>query len=126
MASLEIIQMAAKRRPTILLAEIVKLDRVREQIAQRRRKRSSGDDLDGCITRTPAEKVREAVEVGQTCWRSRVRSKRKNSGTASSVRWHLSGIPKKQNPACPSPLSYFTRHFVALGARDERIANEEE
>jgi len=76
------------------------LERVREQIARAAAKSSrTADDVDSvAITKThPAEKVREAIEAGQTLFgESRVQEARaKIPELPSSVRWHFVGHLQK-------------------------------
>jgi pyridoxal phosphate enzyme (YggS family) len=115
------------------MAEIAEnLDRVREQIAQAAAKAGrSADDIElVAITKThPAEKVREAIEVGQTLFgESRVQEARvKIPELPSSVRWHFVGHLQKNKIRHALPLFelFHGVDSLALGQEMNRIANEE-
>src|SRR6266581_7190425 len=85
------------------------LERVREQIAQAAAK--AGRDVAGielvAITKThPAEKVREAIEAGQTLFgESRVQEARvKIPQLSSAIRWHFVGHLQKNKIRHALPL----------------------
>jgi pyridoxal phosphate enzyme (YggS family) len=108
------------------------LDRVREQIASAAANSGrSADDVElVAITKThPAEKVREAIEAGQTLFgESRVQEARaKIPELSSNVRWHFVGHLQKNKIRHALPL--FERiHSIdslALAQDINRIANEE-
>ena len=108
------------------------LDRVREKIAQAAAKAGrAADDIElVAITKThPAEKVREAVEVGQTLFgESRVQEARvKIPELPSSVRWHFVGHLQKNKIRHALPLFelFHSVDSLALGQEMNRIANEE-
>jgi len=108
------------------------LERVREQIAQAAAK--AGRDVKDvelvAITKThPAEKVREAVEAGQTLFgESRVQEARaKIPELSSNIRWQFCRTsPEKQS--APGPALFEMIHSVdslALAQDINRIAEEE-
>lgn len=108
------------------------LDRVREQIAQSAAKAGrAADDIElVAITKThPAEKVREAVEVGQTLFgESRVQEARvKIPELPSSVRWHFVGHLQKNKIRHALPLFelFHSVDSLALAEDINRIAEEE-
>ena len=115
------------------MAEIAEnLDRVREQIAQTAAKAGrAADDIElVAITKThPAEKVREAIEVGQTLFgESRVQEARvKIPKLPSSVRWHFVGHLQKNKIRHALPLFEMIHSVDSLGLAQEvnRIAEEE-
>jgi pyridoxal phosphate enzyme (YggS family) len=115
------------------MAEIAEnLDRVRERIAQAAAKAGrAADDIElVAITKThPAEKVREAVEGGQTLFgESRVQEARvKIPELPSSVRWHFVGHLQKNKIRHALPLFelFHSVDSLALGQEMNRIANEE-
>lgn len=115
------------------MAEIAEnLDRVREQIAQAAAKAGrAADDIElVAITKThPAEKVREAVEVGQTLFgESRVQEARvKIPELPSSVRWHFVGHLQKNKIRHALPLFEMIHSVDSLVLAQEvnRIAEEE-
>jgi pyridoxal phosphate enzyme (YggS family) len=115
------------------MAEIAEnLERVRDQIAQAVAKAGrAADDIElVAITKThPAEKVREAVEVGQTLFgESRVQEARvKIPELPSSVRWHFVGHLQKNKIRHALPLFelFHSVDSLALAQDTNRIANEE-
>ena len=115
------------------MAEIAEnLDRVREQIAQAAAKAGrAADDIElVAITKThPAEKVREAVEVGQTLFgESRVQEARaKIPELPSNLRWHFVGHLQKNKIRHALPLFEMIHSVDSLGLAQEvnRIAEEE-
>src|SRR5213080_4740004 len=108
------------------------LERVREQIARAAAK--AGSVADGialvAITKThPAEKVREAIEAGQTLFgESRVQEARaKIPELPSNIRWHFVGHLQKNKVRQALPL-FEVIHSVdslALAQDVNRIAEEE-
>ena len=108
------------------------LERVREQIAQAAAK--AGRDVKDvelvAIAKThPAEKVREAVEAGQTLFgESRVQEARaKITELSSNIRWHFVGHLQKNKVRQALPL-FEMIHSVdsfALAQDINRIAEEE-
>ena len=115
------------------MAEIAEnLDRVREQIAQAAAKAGrAADDIElVAITKThPAEKVREAVEVGQTLFgESRVQEARaKIPELPSNLRWHFVGHLQKNKIRHALPLFEMIHSVDSLVLAQEvnRIAEEE-
>ena len=108
------------------------LERVREQIASAAAKSGrSADDVElVAITKThPAEKVREAVEVGQTLFgESRVQEARaKIPELSSNLRWHFVGHLQKNKVRQALPLfeMFHSVDSLALAQDINRIANEE-
>ncbi len=108
------------------------LERVREQIASAAA--NSGRSVDDvelvAITKThPAEKVREAVEAGQTLFgESRVQEARaKIPELSSNLRWHFVGHLQKNKVRQVLPLFEMIHSVDSLAlARDiNRIAEEE-
>ena len=108
------------------------LERVREQIAQAAAK--AGRDVKDvelvAIAKThPAEKVREAVEAGQTLFgESRVQEARaKISELSSNVRWHFVGHLQKNKVRQALPLFEMIHSVdsLALAQDINRIAEEE-
>jgi pyridoxal phosphate enzyme (YggS family) len=108
------------------------LERVREQIAQAAAK--AGRDVKDvelvAITKThPAEKVREAVEAGQTLFgESRVQEARvKISELSSNIRWHFVGHLQKNKVRQALPLFEMIHSVdsLALAQDVNRIAEEE-
>jgi PLP dependent protein len=108
------------------------LERVREQIAQAAAK--AGRDVKDvelvAITKThPAEKVREAVEAGQTLFgESRVQEARaKIPELSSNIRWHFVGHLQKNKVRPALPLFEMTHSVdsLALAQDINRIAEEE-
>src|SRR5437773_2832772 len=108
------------------------LDRVREQIASAAAKSGrSVDDVElVAITKThPAEKVREAIEAGQTLLgESRVQeARRKIPELPSNVRWHFVGHLQKNKVRHALPLFEIIHSVDSLALAEEinRIAQEE-
>ena len=108
------------------------LERVREQIARAAANSGrSADDVElVAITKThPAEKVREAVEAGQTLFgESRVQEARaKIPELSSNLRWHFVGHLQKNKVRQVLPLFEMIHSVDSLAlARDiNRIAEEE-
>src|SRR3954447_15241934 len=108
------------------------LDSVREQIARAASNSGrSADDVElVAITKThPAEKVREAVEAGQTLFgESRVQEARaKISELSSNIRWHFVGHLQKNKVRQALPLFEMIHSVDSLElARDiNRVADEE-
>ena len=108
------------------------LERVREQIAQAAAK--AGRDVKDvelvAITKThPAEKVREAVEGGQTLFgESRVQEARaKIPELSSNIRWHFVGHLQKNKVRHALPLFEMIHSVdsLALAQDINRIAEEE-
>jgi len=108
------------------------LERVREQIAQAAAK--AGRDVKDvelvAITKThPAEKVREAVEAGQTLFgESRVQEARaKITELSSNIRWHFVGHLQKNKVRQALPLFEMIHSVdsLALAQDINRIAEEE-
>ena len=100
------------------------LERVREQIASAAANSGrSADDVElVAITKThPAEKVREAVEAGQTLFgESRVQEARAKIPELSSnlALAFCRTSPEKQNAACPATIRNDSqRRFARSGAR---------
>jgi pyridoxal phosphate enzyme (YggS family) len=113
-----------------LIAE--NLERVREQIANAATK--SGRSIDDvelvAITKThPAEKVREAVEAGQTLFgESRVQEARaKIPELPSNIRWHFVGHLQKNKVRHALPLFEMMHSIdsLALAQDINRIAEEQ-
>src|SRR5690349_15420723 len=108
------------------------LDRVREQISQAAAKvgRAASDIELVAITKThPAEKVREAIEVGQHLFgESRVQEARaKIPELPSNVRWHFVGHLQKNKIRHALPLFEMIHSIDSLGLAQDinRIAEEE-
>jgi pyridoxal phosphate enzyme (YggS family) len=108
------------------------LDRVREQIAQAAAKAGrAADDIElVAITKThPAEKVREAIEAGQTLFgESRVQEARaKIPELPSNLRWHFVGHLQKNKIRHALPLFEMIHSVDSLRLAQEvnRIAEEE-
>ena len=108
------------------------LERVREQIAQAAAK--AGRDVKDvelvAITKThPAEKVREAVEAGQTLFgESRLQEARaKIPELSSNIRWHFVGHLQKNKVRQALPLFEMIHSVdsLALAQDINRIAEEE-
>ncbi len=108
------------------------LERVREQIAQAAAK--AGRDVKDvelvAITKThPAQKVREAVEAGQTLFgESRVQEARaKIPELSSNIRWHFVGHLQKNKVRQALPLFEMIHSVdsLALAQDINRIAEEE-
>jgi pyridoxal phosphate enzyme (YggS family) len=108
------------------------LERVREQIAQAAAK--AGRDVKDvelvAIAKThPAEKVREAVEAGQTLFgENRVQEARaKISELSSNIRWHFVGHLQKNKVRQALPLFEMIHSVdsLALAQDVNRIAEEE-
>jgi pyridoxal phosphate enzyme (YggS family) len=108
------------------------LERVREQIAQAAAK--AGRDVKDvelvAIAKThPAEKVREAVEAGQTLFgENRVQEARaKISELSSNIRWHFVGHLQKNKVRQALPLFEMIHSVdsLALAQDINRIAEEE-
>ena len=108
------------------------LERVREQIAQAAAK--AGRDVKDvelvAITKThPAEKVREAVEAGQTLFgESRVQEARaKIPELSSNIRWHFVGHLQKNKVRQALPLFEMIHSIDSLTLAQDvnRIAEEE-
>src|SRR5437667_2430554 len=105
---------------------------VREQIAQAAAKaRRAVDEIElVAITKThPAEKVREAIEAGQTLFgESRVQeARRKIPELPSNVRWHFVGHLQKNKVRHALPLFEIIHSVDSLALAEEinRIAQEE-
>ena len=108
------------------------LERVREQIASAAANSGrSADDVElVAITKThPAEKVREAVEAGQTLFgESRVQEARaKIPELSSNLRWHFVGHLQKNKVRQALPLFEMIHSVdsLALAQDINRIAEEE-
>ena len=108
------------------------LDRVREQIAHAAAKssRSSNDVELVAITKThPVEKVREAIDAGQTLFgENRVQEARaKIPELPSNVRWHFVGHLQKNKIRQALPLFEMIHSVdsLALALDINRIAEEE-
>jgi PLP dependent protein len=108
------------------------LERVREQIAQAAAKsgRSANPIELVAITKThPAEKVREAIEAGQTLFgESRVQEARaKIPELPSAIRWHFVGHLQKNKIRHALPLFEMIHSVdsLALAQDMNRIAEEE-
>src|SRR5256886_17070099 len=108
------------------------LARVREQIARAAAKAGSVDDGIGwvAITKThPAEKVREAIEAGQTLFgESRVQEARaKIRELPSNLHWHFVGHLQKNKIRHALPLFEMIHSVDSLALAQEmnRIAEEE-
>src|SRR5256885_544776 len=108
------------------------LDRVREQIASAAAKSGrSVDDVElVAITKThPAEKVREAIEAGQTLFgESRVQEARaKIPELPSNIRWHFVGHLQKNKIRHALPLFEIIHSVdsLALAQDINRIAEED-
>ncbi len=107
------------------------LQRVREQMAQAAAK--AGRPVEEielvAITKThPAEKVREAIEAGQTIGESRVQeARRKIAELPSNVRWHFVGHLQKNKVRHTLPLFEIIHSVDSLALAEEinRIAQEE-
>jgi PLP dependent protein len=108
------------------------LERVRERIAEAAARASRTiDDIElVAITKTrPAEKVREAIEVGQTLFgESRVQEARiKIPELPSNLRWHFVGHLQKNKIRHALPLFEMIHSVDSLGLAQDmnRIADEE-
>jgi len=108
------------------------LSRVREQIAEAAEKSGrSADDVElVTITKThPAEKVREAIEAGQTLFgESRVQEARaKIPELPSNIHWHFVGHLQKNKIRHALPLFEMIHSLDSLTLAQEvnRIADEE-
>jgi len=108
------------------------LERVREQIATASAKsgRSFNDVELVAITKThPAEKVREAIDVGQTLFgESRVQEARvKIPELPSNIRWHFVGHLQKNKIRHALPLFEMIHSVdsLALAQHVNRVAEEE-
>lgn len=108
------------------------LERVREQIAQSAAKTGrTADDMElVAITKThPPEKVREAVEAGQTLFgESRVQEARdKIPELPSNLRWHFVGHLQKNKIRHALPLFelFHSVDSLALAQEMDRIAADE-
>src|SRR5438128_7182632 len=108
------------------------LERVREQIAQAAAKaRRAVDEIElVAITKThPAEKVREAVEAGQTLFgESRVQEARaKIPELPSNLRWHFVGHLQKNKIRHALPLFELIHSVDSLALAEDinRIAEED-
>jgi len=108
------------------------LERVREQIATASAKsgRSANDVELVAITKThPAERVREAIEAGQTLFgESRVQEARaKIPELPSNVRWHFVGHLQKNKIRHALPLFQLIHSVdsLALAQEMDRMAQEE-
>ena len=109
-----------------------KLERVREQIAQAAAKSGrSAEDVDlVAISKThDAEKVREAIEAGQTLFgESRVQEARiKIPDLPSNIRWHFVGHLQKNKIRHTLPLFELihSADSLALAQEINRIAEED-
>src|SRR6185295_13978778 len=107
------------------------LDRVREQLAHAAAKsgRSTKDVELVAITKThPVEKVREAMDAGQTLFgENRVQEARaKIAELPSNVRWHLVGHLQKNKIRHALPLFEMIHSADSLSLAEEinRIAEE--
>src|SRR5881397_1182893 len=108
------------------------LSRVRDQIAEAAAKSGrSADDVElVTITKThPAEKVREAIEAGQTLFgESRVQEARaKIPELPSNLRWHFVGHLQKNKIRHALPLFEMIHSVDSLGLAQDinRIAEEQ-
>jgi PLP dependent protein len=108
------------------------LERVREEIARAAAKSGrTTDDVElVAITKThPADKVREAIEIGQTLFgESRVQEARvKIPELPSNLRWHFVGHLQKNKIRHALPLFEMIHSVDSLGLVQEmnRIAEEE-
>ena len=108
------------------------LERVREQIAQAAAKAGRvADEIElAAITKThPAEKVREAIEAGQTLFgESRVQEARvKIPELPSNLRWHFVGHLQKNKIRHALPLFELIHSVDSLALAEDinRIAEEE-
>src|SRR5947199_1440010 len=108
------------------------LDRVREQITSAAANSGrSADDVElVAITKThPAEKVREAIEAGQTLFgESRVQEARlKIPELPSNMRWHFVGHLQKNKIRHALPLFEMIHSVDSLALAEDinRIAQEE-
>jgi pyridoxal phosphate enzyme (YggS family) len=108
------------------------LEQIREQIARAAAKSGrSTDDVElVAITKThPAEKVREAIEAGQTLFgESRVQEARvKIPQLPSSIRWHFVGHLQKNKIRHALPLFEMIHSVDSLALAEDinRIASEE-
>jgi PLP dependent protein len=108
------------------------LDRVREQIASAAAKSGrSADDVElVAITKThPADKVRQAIDAGQTLFgESRVQEARvKIPELSSNIRWHFVGHLQKNKVRQALPLFEMIHSVdsLALAQDINRIAEEE-
>jgi PLP dependent protein len=108
------------------------LERVREQIASAAANSGrSADDVElVAITKThPAEKVREAIEAGQTLFgESRVQEARaKITELPSNLRWHFVGHLQKNKIRHALPLFEMIHSVDSLGLAQDinRIAEEQ-
>src|SRR5437867_2484248 len=108
------------------------LERVREQIARAAAKSGrSVDDVElVAITKThPAEKVREAIEAGQTLFgESRIQEARgKIPELPSNIRWHFVGHLQKNKVRHALPLFEIIHSVDSLALAEDinRIAQEE-
>src|SRR5437667_10321472 len=108
------------------------LERVREQIAEAAAKvgRAAGEIELVAIAKThPAEKVREAIEAGQTLFgESRVQEARgKIPELPSNLRWHFVGHLQKNKIRHALPLFELIHSVDSLALAEDinRIAEEE-
>src|SRR5215470_3068906 len=113
-------------------AVLENLERVREQIARAAAKSSrTADDVElVAISKThPTEKVREAIDAGQTLFgESRVQEARgKIPELPSNLRWHFVGHLQKNKIRHALPLFDLIHGIDSLGlAQDmDRIAEDE-
>ncbi len=115
------------------MAEIAEnLTRVREQIARvaaNARRDVAGIELVAITKTHPAEKVREAIEAGQTLFgESRVQEARvKIPQLSSAIRWHFVGHLQKNKIRHALPLFELIHSVdsLALAQDMDRIAEEE-
>jgi len=115
------------------MAEIAEnLTRVREQIARaaaNARRDVAGIELVAITKTHPAEKVREAIEAGQTLFgESRVQEARvKIPELSSAIRWHFVGHLQKNKIRHALPLFELIHSVdsLALAQDMDRIAEEE-
>src|SRR5437870_10519730 len=115
------------------MAEIAEnLTRVREQIARvaaNARRDVAGIELVAITKTHPAEKVREAIEAGQTLFgESRVQEARvKIPELSSAIRWHFVGHLQKNKVRHALPLFELIHSVdsLALAQDMDRIAEEE-
>lgn len=129
-----ILNWQAERLPYIFAMTLIaeNLERVREQIAEAAMKvgRAAGEIELVAIAKThPAEKVREAIEAGQTLFgESRVQEARaKIPELPSNLRWHFVGHLQKNKIRYALPLFEMIHSVDSLGLAQDinRIAEEQ-
>lgn len=129
-----ILNWQAERLPYIFAMTLIteNLEQVREQIAEAAMKvgRAAGEIELVAIAKThPAEKVREAIEAGQTLFgESRVQEARaKIPELPSNLRWHFVGHLQKNKIRHALPLFEMIHSVDSLGLAQDinRVANEE-